>query len=82
MFEDVVSPDQMVVQGDKVVDRDVDQLIVLLITVWLLLPIDFHIHLFVFKVECLILLVQVLLEELLREVSREAEIEERVDDTG
>jgi len=68
MFENVVGSDQMVVQRYKIVNRDVNEPVVLLVTKRFFCPVDFDICVAVFIVKGLVLLVQVLLEELFGQV--------------
>lgn len=63
-------------------DGDVNITVVGLIAERFVRPVHFLIELFAFKVECLELLVEVLLEELLGQIGREPEGEAGVDDAG
>ena len=72
MLKNVICPDQVVIQRDKVVDRDIDSRIVFLIAKGALSTIHLLVSFTILVVERLVLLVKILLEELLGQVSGEA----------
>jgi len=73
VLKNVISPDQPIIERDKVVYRDIDYLVVVLVAERFLSAIDFIVKLFAFEIKGLVLLVEILLKELFGKIRREAE---------
>ena len=61
----------MIVKGNEVMDRYVDEPIIFLIAERFFCAVNFHVDIFVVEIESLELLVQILLEKLFGQISGE-----------
>ena len=80
MLQNVVCPNQTIIQWDEIVDRNIHQVVIFLVAKWFVLAIELLIQVAIFEVERLILLIKVLLEELLRNIHGAAKGEHGLDD--